>query len=146
MVYLTVELPNKNCKNIHYYIQPSLLHSPHRTRLTKSARLMFKHAMLSSSNNFVALLSVFLEFSHASKMVNVLITASLEFCVMSRTEDVSMSRNTPSWNCSVDDTFSCASFMRNFVSINTRKTSTLVVVGTMYCHCCLNNKKMIGKQ
>ena len=75
-------------------------HLPHRTKSSRSQRLMFKQAALSSSNNAVVFLSLVLESSHDSKIMKVLMTSSVESRIRSLIAELFMFNNAPSWNCS----------------------------------------------
>ena len=117
-------------------ILPTVLigHSPHRTNSTRPARLIYTQAALSSSNNAEFPSSV-LESRHDSKMVNVLLTVSSESRIISRTVELFIFNDTPSWNCSLVLKLCFAKSSRKVLSNITKKMKT-----NMLCRKCSERK------
>ena len=105
-----------------------IAHSPHRTNSTRSARLMYTQAALSSSNNAAEFSSFVLESSHDSKMRYVLLTALSESREMSWTVERLISNDTPSSNCSVEVKLCRAKSSRKLLSNISRKIKTTIVM------------------
>ena len=99
-------------------------HLPHRTKSSRSQRLMFKQAALSSLNNAVEFLSLVLESNHDSKIMKVLMTSSGESRMRSLIAELPMSKKAPSWNCSDLVKLSWANFIRNALSSSSGNIQT----------------------
>ena len=122
----------RHVKVLHLHLQMSKLvrrcrlclsHSPHRTKSTRSLRLMVTHAVANSSNIAVEFVFLLLNPTHFSKILNVAITESLVSRVMSSIVGLGRFSNAPSWNCSVGSKLCCANFIRKVLSSTSRKTN-----------------------